>query len=252
MAKQYVDQTHANEVCRAISAYDKNLSYPEGLSGSYYVGSNTLHKAIDLNKILKCLSALTLRQGYEICYLASGLEGEQSVLPYVIRKEEPRLQSFEEYMEHIENEQVDNWIEELGKYIQVSDTPEGYFDFAVFIRYIKNLYLYGHANYEYVQMLYAEQQIKYFCDHHGVDEYGFMPYTDEDIKKLQSLDTRSFIEKNKHGNVTVDFLAESQWGGVFRYRTSFAKRIVLVEHEEDNDPEENYDFLIPHDCGVLF
>jgi hypothetical protein len=238
MTKQYVNQDHINEVYTSLKKHDKKLIYPQ----KDFTNSHSIKGLIDLNEILECFPALKLKKDYVLDYVYE--EYGQGLVPYVRKKDDKYFRDMHELYQ-AEDYECFEWL----KYIECLDNPEGYFDLAVFFSYLHNIYLFDHANYNHIQMLYAKQQIDYFWKHNGVEENDiYPPYEDEEVNKLKDIDSRPFVEKDQDGNTIVSFLIESPWGGVFWARTVIDLTNQTIERK---DVDES-DVVIEHDCGICF
>ena len=132
--------------------------------------------------------------------------------------------------------------------MDVADTPERYFDMALFIALVNNLYLYGHAHYDRLNLLYTEENIKNFARvAKSNKEFVGEPYTEKDISKLLETDYRPYVTYKHNGLVTVHMLAENPWKGVFWVATNLRKQGAAVTCENIISDKR----IIKHNCGIL-
>lgn len=274
MGKSYVRQEHIEQVYNSLKRYKKRMNdYPDVLlalehgksdelfawafpererkpsrciDSNRFISGNSLPKMVDLRKLLKCFPGIKLKNGYRLDYVVTAGENSTPVQPYVLRNDENDFSCYEDFEEHQDKQGMYDWKEELTLYIDVLSEPEGYFDLAMFIACIENLYLFGHANYGHLNLLYTEEEIRRVIIEGDAEWSG--PYPEEDVKKLKRVDTRPFVEEGMGGKITVSFLAETPWGGIFWHKTKFAKKGPILEYKGIASGRR----IIKHNCGIMF
>lgn len=273
MKRLYISEEHLSEVYNKLKRYRKRMNdYPGTLHALMYsrkaslfnwatpgnvtkqipmhencfLAANSVPEMVDLRKVLKCFTAIKLRQGYKLDYVATAGENFMPVHPYVLRNDEKDFESFEDFEAHMDRTGIYDWKNELAMFIDVQKEPEGYFDVALLYACIRNLYLYQHANYSHLNLLYCKEAVEDFINGEYT-EYGDT-YSEKEYKKIRNLDIKPYVEEDNKGNIVVAFYAESPWGGVFLHKTKFSRRGPIIEYKRTMHGRA----VIPHDCGIMF
>jgi hypothetical protein len=129
-------------------------------------------------------------------------------------------------------------------YVQVDDTPEGFFQFVLLSKMTSQFYLFWHAGYNDSQVV---------CDQAGVTE--ILSTLNGDFGYRISLASRARaslltdIEPSVifgETNVEVQLLTFTRWGGFYQETFSLSRS---MPHTILGTQEKN---LVPYDCGVMF
>jgi hypothetical protein len=129
-------------------------------------------------------------------------------------------------------------------YVQVEDTPEGYFQFVVLATMGNRFYLFWHAGYNDRQIV---------CDKAGVadivsslnGDFGnpISPSARVQASLLKGVEPAVSVTDQ---TVEVQFVTFTRWGGFYLNTYTISR---LAPHIIQKDQEEN---LVPYECGVMF
>lgn len=231
MKKHYINQEHLTKVYNALKKYENTMNdYPDVLRKNAHkykhndqdriYAANDVPGMVNLNKIIKCMPEIRLKKGYKINYIATPGESNHSVIPYVLKDKDKNLTSYKEYTKHIRKNKKHDWKKELVAHMEINNTPEGFFDMALLIAIINNLYLFWHMMYAYQSLLYTPEKVDEFIKSGG-GAHVRDKYTKEDMKKLKELDICPYVEYDTDGNIVVTMLNANAWYGIFWRKTNF-------------------------------
>lgn len=275
LKREYIDKEHLEIIDTGLGKYLNDLAYPDALYDCHHqsqkffnehmfdwclkpereeerhkqywklsrlMGRRPAQDMVDLNNIFNCFAGLKLKEDHEIRYIAMADEITPAIIPFIVPKD-----TDEKAIDYMQIESS-SWIDEFSKYVEVADTPEGYFDLALFIALVNNLYLYGHANYDHLNLLYTEEKIKHFARNiNDNKEVVGESYTEKDINKLLETDYRPYVTYTRNGLVTVHILAENPWKGVFWVATNLKKQGTAVTCENIISDKR----VIKYNCGIM-
>ena len=129
-------------------------------------------------------------------------------------------------------------------FVQVDDTPEGYFQFVLLALMGNQFYLDWHANYNDSQPLCDKAAVMATVastDHITGNPMGLKARVQ--ARFLQDVEPRVTIGEQ---TVEVRIVTFTQWGGFFRrtYTLQLHFPHTILDVQEEN--------LVPYDCGVMF
>ena len=178
----------------------------------------------DANEYFNILTHLTLAKGYRLGFVWNGL-------PHLYSYQNNRIKDYKMYEEVLKNNNITINDKPYLNHIEVDDTAEGYFEFAILATLGEQFLLFGHANYNDVIVVCDSAKIVEIRE--NISERNLAPLEISNEKvlcdKLEPM-TRIF-----EGIVSVEFLTFSKWTG-FVKKTYFIERyfphkILNIESE---------------------
>ena len=130
-------------------------------------------------------------------------------------------------------------------YIQVDDTPEGYFQFVLLASMGNQFYLDWHANYNDDQFVCDKAGVREIID--GINSGGFgqpMPIASR-LKASLLPDLAPAVSLNGD-TAKVQVVIFTKWGGFYQrtYTIDRSAPHTILDIQEKN--------ILPYDCGVMF
>jgi len=187
----------------------------------------------DANKYFTVLTHLEPEDGYvlDYVYFAPGGDG----LPYLYARQEGE-QPFATYSEYEEA-----GFEDYLGHVQVDDTAEGFFEFAVLSIMGQQFYLSWHAEYNDREVVSSRERLEVIIDMLN-EEYA--PLTEEQVEAVMNLDVTP-ITKFEGEKVLLRILVFTKWGG-------FYERIFTIDRNFPHQIIHEDIQLVPYNCGVMF
>ena len=226
MKKINIKEKHLKTVSDNISMYDiQSFGIPKDLETAFGCCPHGIDDAIDFNRFLECFPCLKMKPGYVLDYIFDLKPWESKIYLYAREKSALPFLTTKQFLSKYAEDSIDF----LSK-MDVSFTPEGMFDLALFCMMIRTVYLWDHGNYNYKTFLYTPEKTILFRN---------AEYYQDLLRIYQS--PYCVFDNDKYN---VSMLTQSEWGGVYLSTVSFDKDLKTINIEEEN--------LIEYDCGILF
>lgn len=213
----------------ALEALTAGLSVPSHL----LEGQPHTAEDFDPNVYFTVLDRLTMEEGYALDYVyyADGLGGAPVLYarpmeqpPYATEAELPT--SLPSYLEHV----------------QVEDSPEGFYQYALLYLRGGRFYIYWHAGYGEIEIL-ADREALEARLAQGDDFGSEFPRSVRNAAR--DLDPTPVVTLGAE-TVTVSLLTFSNWGGFERHTLTVRRAFphVVVDTQRET--------LVEYECGVMF
>jgi len=210
LRKTLISPNHLTQVAANISRYNiQDFDLPDKMCNSYGVSPHGIDGTIDLNIFLSCFPKLRLKDGMILDYIYDLQPHYGDVLVYARKATDSPILSTEQFLRYFPNFDIYDfsdfkWIHPFINAIEWEQSPEGYFDIALFLCYLRTIYLYDHGNYAFKSFIYPRNHI--------TNRY-----------LLNDIDTDIYYETSvpESNCCTVSFLSESMYNGTQREQITF-------------------------------
>ena len=232
------EDSGAISTCRAtldaMSALTDGLEVPENFRSENPVKSGG---EFDVMRYFNVLDHLSLQSGYVLDYIYryDGMGGFPIL--YVHTVDTPPFTTEAELT-------ASDGLTSYMDYIQVDDTPDGYFQYVLLSLTANRFYLFWHAGYSDSQIVCDKADVGQIVASLNGD-FGYRMTIAARIRAALIKDIEPSINVNGD-SVEVLFVTFTRWGGFFRQSFTISRSFphAILEEQEQN--------LVPYDCGVMF
>ncbi len=194
----------------------------------------------DPNRYLEVFEKIKLKPGFALDYVFrwTGLGGQP--LLYSRKSKEPRLPSIEAF-----EKKYRDTNHHLFEHLSFEESPEGYFQFALFCLMAPRFYLVWHDNYADLEFVCSAEKLESILSNirsvatHRLEVMRII--SEEDKQKLRSLDLQPRVILHSR-SAKVIALSFTNWGG-FAFHHSF----IRPPNRLDQTSREQ---LVKYDCGI--
>lgn len=215
---------------------------------------NTESSKFDPDSYFDFLIHLKSTPGYKLDYLY--FEDDLGGLPlvYTRRINSPPFRTYDDFLSSQgEVRSGERSYMQLGhsydylKKIQIDQSPESYFEFAVLSIVGNQFLLNWHGMYNDKRVLCDTSDLSYIYQEMDAwsDENFKMEFSDDQIKKIEKLDFNPSVVVNDD-SVIVRFLTFTKWGGFF-------ENVYTMDPQDPfNLIDAKFNPIIEYDCGISF
>lgn len=224
------------ETITAIRELRSDLTFPQ-----YFTQENPAKQGgeFDPNRYFEAFSHLRMQEGFvlDFVYHQDGMGG----YPLLYARPADQLPYDTESDYRAAGSDQADYL----SFVVPQDSPEGYFEYAVFAMLANQFYLDWHANYNDWQVLCGMDDVNEIIkSFEGEDAFG-IPMTAAQQRQARSIDNPQPIVELSDETATVKMLVFTKWGGFYR-RTLTIRRADHFIFDAQDEP------LVEYDCGIMF
>jgi len=225
-----------NEIIAAVGELRSNLEFPE-----YFWQENPAKQGgeFDPNRYFEAFTHLQMQAGYvlDFVYHQDGLGGFPVL--YARPVEQAPYATEADYRASA-TDQAD-----YLSFVMPEDSPEGYFEYAVFAMLSNQFYLGWHANYNDWQVLCGKADVEEIIQlFEGEDPFG-IPMTAAQKRQARAIDNLQPSVELTDETAIVRMLVFTKWGGFYR-------RTLTIRRADHSIVDEQDELLVEYDCGIMF
>jgi hypothetical protein len=184
------------------------------------------------------MTHISMREGYTLDYVyqIDSLGGYPLLYPRPV--DQAPYASSSDIPENVD-------LPDFQEYLEVDDTPQGYFEYVVMDLMANQFYLYWHANYNDTQIVCNRQQLYDIVEQISSGEFG-AALDPAGRAKARTLRNIQPVVRLTGDVAEVEIVTFTKWGGFYRqtYTISREQPHKIIDIQQDN--------ILPYDCGVAF
>jgi hypothetical protein len=193
---------------------------------------------LDVNRYFDTMTHISMREGYTLDYVyqIDSLGGYPLLYPRPV--DQAPYASSSDIPENVD-------LPDFQEYLEVDDTPQGYFEYVVMDLMANQFYLYWHANYNDTQIVCNRQQLYDIVEQISSGEFG-AALDPAGRAKARTLRNIQPVVRLTGDVAEVEIVTFTKWGGFYRqtYTISREQPHKIIDIQQDN--------ILPYDCGVAF
>ncbi|MBX7432060.1 hypothetical protein JDV09_08060 [Mycobacterium sp. Y57] len=225
---------------RLVAAVDhmrNDLVFPPQFSQANPTKEGT---EFDPNRYFEAFTHLRMRDGYVLDYVYH----QDGVGGYPLLYARPANQP--PYARESDYRAVPDHPDYLA-FVVPQDSPEGYFEFVVFVMSANQFYRDWHAEYNDWRVLCGAADIEETIQSLAGPDFAGRPMTAEQIRAAHAIEdpTPSVVMNDQTATVTM--LAFTKWGGFYRRTRTISRENHSILDEGSGDGNTP---LVDYDCGI--
>jgi hypothetical protein len=192
----------------------------------------------DTNQYFDVLTHLSMRDGYALDYVYQGDDLGGYPLLYVRPVDRAPYTSSADIPANTE-------LPDFHEYVQIDDTEQGYFEYAVLDIMADQFYLYWHANYNDYEIVCNSEEVNDLVTRLSSGDFGIQMTAVQQARARAIRNVEPTVSLT--GDVAeVQFITFTKWGGFYRETYTISREFPhrIIDVKQDN--------LVPYDCGVAF
>lgn len=223
---------------------------PIGPTPDHFLNGQTtrLEGDFDVNSYFTALKHLSVEEGWILDYVYEATDIGGHPILYARPDGQPAYDSFDAWeAASREGEPANmslNHSEDYLDHIKTDDTPEGYFELALFQRTAGDFYLWWHGDYSNSLVVYDKQTLEQALE--AAESMIGVEVPAEVRKPVLKADPRPTCGLLDNGTAVVRLVTFSNWGGLVETRYTFKRQLPHTPATMDHKT------LVEYDCGLRF
>jgi hypothetical protein len=201
----------------------------------------------DPKAFFEILPNLSMKEGYVLDYVYYAEGGGGEPILYARPTDQKPYTSTDEFLATQGGETADYIFDDIPEYLdylEIVDSPQGYFEFVMFKNYVEQFYLFGLAGYRFNDMdiVCNKETVEQIIAETNASNFG-AKFTEPQQKQAEAM---RFIEPRVTMNkdtAVVEITSFTIWGG-------FYKQTFTINRSSPHKIQFNETNIVPYESGI--